>query len=239
MLSNGSPDRVLIIDDETAIVDVLSTYLRDEGFEVLQAFDGADGLACALRERPALVILDVNLPKLHGSEVFRRMRDAYDVPIIMLTSRSTEIDRVVGLELGADDYIAKPFSPREVVARVKTVLRRSRSRPDEAGAQQKANVQVIGTLEIDRGAHVVRRRGSGIPLTPTEFRILDALARNLGQVLTREQLIDKTSRDGDIFDRTLDRHVANLRHKIEDDPAHPTCVLTVHAVGYKMVEPAR
>ena len=237
MAGTASPDRILLIDDEQAIVDVLGTYLREEGFAVSEAFDGSAGLELALRERPALVILDINLPKLHGSELFRRLREVYDVPVIMLTARSNEIDRVVGLELGADDYIGKPFSPREVVARVKTVLRRSRQRSDETQAPRTRS-QHVGALEIDRAAHVVRRNGTGVALTPTEFRILETLARHLGQVLTREQLIEKTSRDGDIFDRTLDRHVANLRHKIEENPSHPTFVLTVHAVGYKMVEPA-
>lgn len=237
MAGSAFPERILLIDDEPAIVDVLGTYLREEGFAVSEAFDGSAGLELALRERPALVILDVNLPKLHGSELFRRLREVYDVPVIMLTARSNEIDRVVGLELGADDYIGKPFSPREVVARVKTVLRRSRQRNDET-QPPRTRSQHVGTLEIDRAAHVVRRNGAGVALTPTEFRILETLARHLGQVLTREQLIEKTSRDGDIFDRTLDRHVANLRHKIEENPSHPTLVLTVHAVGYKMVEPA-
>jgi DNA-binding response OmpR family regulator len=235
MNGSGPSDRILLLDDEPAIVEVLGTYLRDEGFVVFEAFDGLSGLELALTERPTLVILDLNLPKLHGSEVFRRLREVYDVPVIVLTSRVNEVDRVVSLELGADDYIGKPFSPREVVARVKSVLRRSHRRDDQPGPLRPA-VQHVGALEIDRGAHEVRRCGVHVPLTPMEFRILETLATHLGQVLTREQLIDRTARDGDIYDRTLDRHVGNLRQKIEDEARNPTFILTVHGVGYKMMD---
>lgn len=229
------PERILLIEDEPAIVEVLAQYLRDEGFVVSEAFDGKAGLEVALAERPALIVLDLNLPKLPGTEVFRRVREVYDVPIIMLTSRVNEVDRVVGLELGADDYIGKPFSPREAVARVKSVLRRSRRRgPDVRSARPPS--QRVGSLEIDRAAHEVRLRGAFVALTPMEFRILDTLASHLGQALTREQLIDRTVTDGDVYDRTLDRHIGNLRQKIEDDSSKPKYVVTVFGVGYKMMD---
>jgi len=234
MQAADKPARILLVDDEPQIRDVLAQYLKGEGFEVSEAGDGAAALELARRERPDLVILDLNLPRVSGIEVFRSLRNEGGTPVIMLTARVDEVDRVVGLELGADDYVGKPFSPREVVARVKTVLRRSRSAP-ERGAPS-VSVQRIGELEIDREGHEARLAGRHVNLTPTEFRILDVLARNAGRAFTRDQLLDKISGEAsDVFDRTLDRHVANLRHKIESDPAHPRYVLTVFGVGYKMV----
>jgi two-component system alkaline phosphatase synthesis response regulator PhoP len=240
----------LVVDDEPAIVEVVGRYLRDDGFEVLEAGDGQAAVRLALDERPDLIVLDLNLPGLHGSEVLRAVRAAYDVPIIMLTSRVDEVDRVVGLEIGADDYIGKPFSPREVVARVKSVLRRSGTAPVAStsegvgaqGADDAAHpdggrpVLRMGSLEIDRAAHEVRLDGNVVPLTPTEYRLLDILATNAGWALSRDQLLDKVSADSDVYDRTLDRHIANLRRKIEDDPSRPKRILTVLGVGYKMPE---
>jgi len=230
-------DRVLIIDDEPAILEVLSTYLQDEGFAVITAADGAQAIELAIAQQPDLVVLDLTLPTLSGVEVFRRVRAEMDVPVIMLTSRVNEVDRVVGLELGADDYIGKPFSPREVVARIKTVLRRYRH---AAAGNARADVQVqrVGDLAIDRAGHDVRIGGKGIALTPMEFRILDVLAHNIGQTFSRAQLLDKIAPDStDVFDRTLDRHIANLRHKIESDSSEPRYIVTVFGVGYKMVNP--
>ena len=229
------PDRILLIEDERALCDVLATYLRDEGFAVSEAHDGISGLERALGERPDLLVLDLNLPGLHGTELFRRVRAVYDVPVIMLTSRVNEVDRVVGLEMGADDYIGKPFSPREVVARVKTILRRSR-RTSYGSPLAAATLQRIGAIEIDRFAHEVRVYGKAVTLTPTEFKILDALVRHLGQVLSREQLLDFVGSDAEMYDRTLDRHVGNLRHKIEENPAQPAHLMTVRGVGYKMID---
>ena len=233
MTTHDRADRVLVVDDEPAIVDVLVHYLRDEGFEVLQAGDGLTAVEKALGEHPDILILDLNLPKLSGVEAFRRIRAQVDIPTIMLTSRVNEVDRVVGLELGADDYIGKPFSPREVVARVKSILRRYRAGARQAGTR---DVQRVGDLEIDRKGHEVRRGGGLINLTPTEFRILDVLASNAGRTFSRDQLLDKISADGDVYDRTLDRHIANLRHKIESDPSRPRYIVTVFGVGYKLVE---
>jgi DNA-binding response OmpR family regulator len=225
---------VLLVDDEPAIVDVLERYLLDEAFTVVRASNGPAALDMFERHRPDLVLLDVNLPGLSGTEVLRRMRALYDVPVIMLTGRVDEVDRVVGLELGADDYVGKPFSPREVVARVKTVLRRTERRAPAPAATERR----VGELTIDTMAHEVRVEGKTVTLTPTQFKILDVLSTHIGQTLTRDQLLARISADGDVFDRTLDRHIANLRARIEPDPASPRYVVTVFGVGYKMVDPS-
>ena len=236
--SDGSEESVvLIVDDEERLVEILQAYLQDEGFRVLSAFNGRDAIAIARDARPDIVLLDLNLPLVSGAEAFRAIRSTANVPIIMITSRVDEVDRIVGLELGADDYVPKPFSPREVVARVKAVLRRARPRVDESTAR--ADVIRIGSLEIDLGAHEVFRRGRAVDLTPTEFRILSTLGTHLGRALTRDQILERVSADGDAYDRTLDRHVANLRQKIEDEPARPQLVVTVVGVGYKMIDPTR
>ncbi len=234
MQLTASADRILLLEDEPSLVEVLGTYLRDDGFSVSEDFVGFSGLERAIAESSTLVILDLNLPRLLGCDVLRRLRRASDVPVIVLTSWTSEADRIRSLDLGADDYIGKPFSPREVVARVRSVLNRTRRDATEPHAIRRG-IQHVGPLEIDREAHEVRRRGVAIPLTPTEYRILETLASHLGQALTREQLIERTARDGDIYDRTLDRHVGNLRQKIEDDPANPRSILTVQTIGYKMV----
>jgi DNA-binding response OmpR family regulator len=228
------------VDDEPALAEVLEAYLRDEGFAVLRAGDGRSAVEIALTERPDLVLLDLNLPRLSGLEAFREIRAQIDVPIIMLTARSGEVDRVVGLELGADDYVTKPYSPREVVARVKTVLRRrvGLQANAEAPARKEAHeVRSVADLTVDRTAHEVRRGGEAIKLTPTEYRLLGIFLDHPGQVFTRDHLIELISGDGsEVFDRTLDRHVANLRAKIEVDSQHPRYVVTVYGVGYKLVE---
>jgi two-component system alkaline phosphatase synthesis response regulator PhoP len=227
-----APSSVLIVDDEPAIVEILSRYLRDEGFQVHIAHDGDEALRVVARERPDLVLLDLSLPTMSGVEVFRAIRADSDMPVIMVTSRVNEIDRVVGLELGADDYIGKPFSPREVVARVKTVLRRTNGR-----RATQAGVQRFGDIEFDRVGHEVRRAGRPVNVTPTEFRILRTLIDHAGRTFTRAQLLDAVTDDQlDIYDRTLDRHIANVRQKLEADPTHPKHIVTVFGVGYKFVE---
>jgi len=241
--------RILIVDDEPKIVEVLERYLTDEGFVVDKAHDGISAVESFRAGRPDLVILDLKLPGISGLDAFHEMRAHGDTPIIMLTSRSDEVDRVIGLELGADDYITKPFSPREVVARVKTVLRRlahanaqsgngpvaSSARP--ADAARSTGRIVVGALEIDPQDHEVRIEGHEVGLTPTEFRILEVLAQHPGRTFTRAQLLDHAkAEDLDVFDRTLDRHIANLRHKIEPEPGHPRYILTVFGVGYKMAK---
>jgi DNA-binding response OmpR family regulator len=223
---------VLLVDDEPALVEVLERYLHDDGFTVVRAVDGPTAVEAFEERRPDLVILDINLPGFPGTEVLRQIRAIRDVPIIMLSGRGDEIDRVVGLELGADDYVAKPFSPREVVARVKTVLRRA-ERPNSQAARSERR---IGAIAIDTSAHEVRVDGKLVTVTPTQFKILDVLSRHVGQTLTRDQLLERVSADGDVYDRTLDRHIANLRARVEPDPANPRHIVTVFGVGYKMVD---
>jgi DNA-binding response OmpR family regulator len=223
---------ILLVDDEPALIDVLEHYLRDDGFAVVRACDGPTALEAFARHVPDLFVLDINLPGYPGTEVLRQMRAIRDVPIIMLTARLAEVDRVVGLELGADDYVGKPFSPREVVARVKTVLRRG-ARADATAPNRRTRV---GAIAIDPSAHEVSVDGRPVTLTPTQFKILDVLAEHLGQTLTRNQLLHCVNADGDVFDRTLDRHIANLRARVEADPANPRYILTVFGVGYKMVD---
>lgn len=230
---------ILVVDDESDLLDVLEAYLQDEGFAVLRAADGRAAVDVALRERPDLVLLDLNLPVLSGLEAFREIRAHLDVPVIMLTARSAEIDRVVGLELGADDYVSKPYSPREVVARVKTVLRRFSGATEGTPAQRRTahDVRHIGDLAIDLTGHEVLHAGKPVKLTPTEYRLLCIFADHPGQVFTRDHLIELIATDGgEVFDRTLDRHIANLRSKIEADPQRPHYVLTVYGVGYKLAE---
>ncbi|MBV8172238.1 MAG: response regulator transcription factor [Candidatus Eremiobacteraeota bacterium] len=227
---------ILLVDDEPQIVEVLERYLSDEGFQIHKAYDGASAVTIAAAQRPSLVLLDLKLPGMSGFEAFREIRTASTVPIIMLTSRGEEVDRIVGLELGADDYITKPFSPREVVARIKAVLRRAHASPATVAAAPSSVIH-NGDIEIDPQDHEVRVRGAVVALTPTEFRILELLAANPGRTFTRAQLLDKIKGDElEIYDRTLDRHVANLRHKIEADASSPRYVLTVFGVGYKMAK---
>jgi DNA-binding response OmpR family regulator len=230
---------VLVVDDEPALVDVLEAYLRDEGFTVLRAADGRAAIDITLAQRPDLVLLDLNLPAVSGLEAFREIRAHSRIPVIMLTARGTEIDRVVGLELGADDYVSKPYSPREVVARVKTVLRRHLASAGPAATQQRAarDIRRVGDLTIDLTGHEIVRDGTPIKVTPTEFRLMCIFADHPGQVFTRDHLIELISNDGgEVFDRTLDRHIANLRSKIEPDPQHPRYVLTVYGAGYKLAD---
>jgi DNA-binding response OmpR family regulator len=222
---------ILIVDDEPQIVKVLRGYLEKAGFRVVFAADGRQALAQHLRERPDLVLLDLNLPGMDGIEVARHLRATSNIPIIMVTARVEETDRLVGLELGADDYVTKPFSPREVVARVRTVLRRS--------GLQSAPPDVIraADIEIDFARHQVMRRGAALDLTPTEFAILATLARQPGRAFSRLQLL--TATQGETFEgyeRTVDAHIKNLRAKLEQNPKQPAYILTVFGVGYKFAE---
>ena len=227
--------RALVVDDEETIVEILSRYLSDEGFAVTGLSDGGQAVKAALAEPYDVILLDLNLPTMSGVEVFKAIRKSSDVPILMVTSRHDTIDRVVGLELGADDYVAKPFNPREIVARVKNIINRVERKPSLTRIAH--DVQRVGELEIDRTGHEVRVMGTPVKLTPMEFRILDVLLRNAGAALTRTQLLDNVNSDAtEIFDRTLDKHIANLRHKIGDDPNRPRYILTVHGIGYKFAQ---
>lgn len=225
--------RVLVVDDEAQIVRVLRGYLERAGFTVLTAYDGAEALRLARQERPDLIILDLMLPGMDGIDVCRALRKESDVPIIMLTARVEETDRIIGLELGADDYVTKPFSPREVVARVRAVLRRTRPSADQAGQA----VLVVGALRLDEAKRTLTVDGRPVDLTPSEFDILKVMMREPGRVFRREQLLEATqgiAYEG--YERTIDTHIKNLRRKIEANPRQPEYLLTVHGVGYKMRE---
>lgn len=219
---------ILVVDDEPKIVRIARDYLERSGFRVVPAYEGRGALAAARREKPDLVVLDLNLPEMDGLDVCRALRRESNVPIIMLTARADEADRLIGLELGADDYIVKPFSPREMVARVRAVLRRTQ------GELQASPVLRAGDLEIDVEGHRVARNGEPIPLTRVEFNLLVALAQHAGQTISRTQLLERlhgTAEGG--YDRSIDAHIKNLRRKIGDDPAQPRYIHTVYGVGYR------
>jgi two-component system alkaline phosphatase synthesis response regulator PhoP len=222
---------VLVIDDERQIATIARDYLSRAGFAVTVASDGASGLAAARENHPDLVVLDLGLPRMDGLEVARVLRRESDVPIIMLTARVDESDRLRGFEVGADDYIPKPFSPRELVARVSTVLRRARY---DSG--RTARFEVAG-VSIDAGRLRVERDGDPIDLTATEFQLLAHLARHPGRVYTRAQLLDAVrGTEVESFDRAIDAHVKNIRRKLEPDPHHPRYLLTVYGLGYKFAD---
>ncbi len=226
--------RVLVVDDEPQIVEVLQAYLDREGLTVETAADVAGAMRHIQQFRPELLILDITLPDGSGLDVLRAATNSEArIPTIMLTARADEADRIVGLELGADDYVTKPFSPREVVARVRALFRRLEERVSTP-AQRAAKKTKVADLEIDHEFHEVHIGGRPANLTATEFRILALLAENPGEVFTRAHLLDRLEDGGEIYERTLDRHINNLRKKIEPDPHNPEYVLTVYGVGYKM-----
>jgi two-component system alkaline phosphatase synthesis response regulator PhoP len=222
---------ILVIDDEPKIAKLARDYLERGGFRVVTAADGRTALAAARHERPDLIVLDLNLPELDGLDVCRALRRESDVPIIMLTARVDEADRLIGLELGADDYITKPFSPRELVARVRAVLRRV-----QGGVHQPGLIRT-GDLEIDLKGYRASRAGEPLNLTRIEFSLLATLAQHPGQTFSRAQLLDRlhgVAYDG--FDRSIDAHIKNLRRKLEPNPAEPSYVLTVYGIGYKFTD---
>jgi two-component system, OmpR family, alkaline phosphatase synthesis response regulator PhoP len=221
-------ETIVIIEDEPKIAKLARDYLEQGGFRVLTAADGTTGLATARHEHPALIVLDLMLPGMDGLDVCRALRRESDVPIIMLTARSEEADRLIGLELGADDYITKPFSPRELVARVRALLRRVKGTVYQPGMIR------AGDLIIDSDSHKVTRGNENIHLTRFEFNLLQILAQHPGQIYSRAQLLERlhgVAYDG--YDRSVDAHIKNLRRKIEDNPAEPRYILTIYGVGYK------
>jgi DNA-binding response OmpR family regulator len=223
---------VLIVDDEPAIVRLVRDYLERAGFEVTTASNGEDALQLFARTHPDLVILDLTLPHLDGLDVARAMRRAGDVPIIMLTARTEEADRVAGLELGADDYVTKPFSAREIVARVRAVLRRA-----QAAAMQDDIVRVGDSVVLDGPRMQVQVDGRDVLLTATEFQLLLHMARQPGRVFTRAQLLDAVHGVAvESYERAIDAHVKNIRRKIESDPRSPRHLQTVFGVGYRLVD---
>ncbi len=220
--------RILIVDDERKIVQGLVAYFRQVGFETLVAYDGRSALELARREQPDLILLDLMLPEIDGLDVCRQIRRDSAVPIVMLTARVEETDTLIGLELGADDYITKPFSPREVVARARAVLRRT------SGTLSAPTSMRSGPVLVDLDRRQVTVNDQLVELTPTEFALLTALMRNAGRPLTRAQLLDAAQGDAyEGYERTIDAHIKNLRRKIEADPANPDAILTVFGVGYK------
>jgi DNA-binding response OmpR family regulator len=222
--------RILVVDDEAKIVQLVRDYLERAGFAVSTARDGNEALMRAHSERPDLIVLDLGLPELDGMEVTRRLRRDSGVPIIMLTARHEETDKVVGLELGADDYVTKPFSPRELEARVRAVLRRQSRDSD-------AEVLRAGDLQLDLPRLRTEVGGRAVELTATEFQLLAALARQPGRVFTRAQLLDAIHGVAfESYERAIDAHVKNIRRKIEPDPRTPRYLLTVYGVGYRLAD---
>ncbi|MDQ6687729.1 MAG: response regulator transcription factor [Actinomycetota bacterium] len=221
--------RVLVIEDEESFSETLQYMLSREGFEVAIATTGPAGLADFERNGADLVLLDLMLPGLPGTEVCRRLRAGSDVPVIMLTARDSEVDKVVGLELGADDYVTKPFSGRELVARIRAVLRRRTT-----SVEQPVTALEAGPVRIDTDRHVVTVSGSAIPLPLKEFELLELLVRNAGRVLTRDQIIDRVWGSDYVGDtKTLNAHVKRLRSKVERDPSDPRHLVTIRGLGYK------
>ncbi len=223
--------RILVVEDDMEIARTLRDYLEVAGFDVTAVGDGTAALASARGDKPDLIVLDLGLPGLDGLDVARELRRTSIVPIVMLTARGEEADRIVGLELGADDYLVKPFSPKELVARVRAVLRRAN------GAVARAEVLRAADIEVDVPKMRARVHGQPVDLTPTEFELLATLVREPGRVFTRGQLLDALRGVTlDTYERAIDAHVKNLRKKIEPEPCRPRYVLTVHGVGYRFAD---
>ncbi|MFC1962556.1 response regulator [Chloroflexota bacterium] len=223
--------KILVVDDEKKIVEILKAYLERDGYQVIASYDGQSALELARRDSPDLIILDLMLPEVSGWDVCRELRKKSDVPIIMLTARDDTTDRIIGLELGADDYVTKPFDPKEIISRVRAVLRRG-----EGKVVSKATLNV-GDIMIDMEKRLVRCGDRKIDLTPIEFELLRVIAEYPGMVYSRMQLLDKVQGDAyEGYERTIDSHIKNLRKKLEPDPEHPKYIITVYGVGYKLGE---
>jgi len=223
--------KILVVDDEKRIVDILIAYLERDGYQVTAAYDGKAALELARSNSPDLIILDLMLPEISGWDVCRELRKESDVPVIMLTARDDTTDKIIGLEIGADDYVTKPFDPKEIVSRVRAVLRRSK------GKVVSKSTLNVGDIIIDTDKRLVRRGDLEIDLTPIEFELLRVMARNPGRVYSRMQLLDKVQGDAyEGYERTIDSHIKNLRKKLELDPEHPSYIITVYGVGYKLEE---
>lgn len=230
--------KILVVDDEQPIADILQFNLQKEGFEVHCVHDGNSAIEKVEEIKPDMILLDIMLPQKDGIEVCREVRKKYDMPIIMLTAKDSEIDKVLGLELGADDYVTKPFSTRELIARVKANLRRHQQIADRADEEEETNEIEVGSLTIHPDAYIVSKRGETIELTHREFELLHYLSKHIGQVMTREHLLQTVwgyDYYGDV--RTVDVTVRRLREKIEDNPSHPTWIVTRRGVGYYLRNP--
>ncbi|MGG7621798.1 response regulator YycF [Robertmurraya sp. GLU-23] len=229
--------RILVVDDEKPIADILQFNLKKEGYDVYCAYDGNEALKMVEEIMPDLILLDIMLPQRDGMEVCREVRKKYEMPIIMLTAKDSEIDKVLGLELGADDYVTKPFSTRELIARVKANLRRHQTNISQQEEDETNEIE-LGSLTIHPDAYIVSKRGEMIELTHREFELLHYLAQHIGQVMTREHLLQTVwgyDYFGDV--RTVDVTVRRLREKIEDNPSHPTWIVTRRGVGYYLRNP--
>jgi len=222
--------RVLVVDDDAKTVELVKLYLKRDGYRVITAYDGVEALRLAREGHPDLIVLDLMLPGIDGLEICRTLRTESDVPVIMLTAKTTDQEKLVGLDLGADDYMTKPFSPRELAARVRAVLRRL---PGERGPAEIKH----GELTVNFLKHEAFLKGKPLNLTTVEFKLLAALIKEPGRVFSRAQLIENAlGHDFEGFDRTIDVHVLNLRRKLEPDPGHPRYIKTVYGAGYKLAE---
>jgi DNA-binding response OmpR family regulator len=233
--------RLLVIDDDIELCELLSDYLKPEGFEITSIHDGKQGLQKVLSGAGEydLIVLDVMLPGMNGFEVLQRIRSQLDTPVLMLTARDEEVDRIVGLEMGADDYLPKPFNPRELVARARAILRRTKDRPDKGITPFTPEKIVLGDIELDMGARAVRREGKRLELTSVEFNILEILLRAAGHVVTREQLAESVlGRPLTAYDRSVDVHLSSLRKKLGHRYGETERIKTIRGVGYIYANPS-
>ena len=230
-------DQILIVDDDTELCGLVQEYLTAEGFTLEAVFNGEAGLQKALTNDFALVVLDVMLPGINGFEVLRRIRSVSKVPVLLLTARGEDVDRIVGLEIGADDYLPKPFNPRELVARIRAILRRAK--PGK-GADEAPEVLSVGDVELDPATRTVTRAGQSVELTSVEFNLLEVLLREAGRVVTRERLVNAVlSRKFMPFDRSIDMHVSKVRRKLGDSDENGDHIKTIRGVGYMFARPSK
>jgi two-component system response regulator CpxR len=230
-------DRILVVDDDVELCSLVGEYLEPEGFGVESVFDGERGLERALSGEHPLVVLDVMLPGMNGLEVLRRIRSTSRVPVLLLTARGEDVDRIVGLEVGADDYLPKPFNPRELVARIRAILRRTQT-SERSGDARVPEVLRVGDIELDPATRTVRQQGKAVELTSVEFNLLQVLLREAGRVVTRERLVDAVlGRKFSPFDRSIDMHVSKVRKKLGDSEGGPDHIKTVRGVGYIFAHP--
>ena len=230
-------DHILVIDDDIELCGLVGEYLGPEGFQVESSQDGIAGLQRALSGDHRMVVLDVMLPGMNGFEVLRRIRDKSHVPVLLLTARGEDVDRIVGLEIGADDYLPKPFNPRELVARIRAVLRRTAAE-DKPGQTSMPDLVRVGDVELDPATRMVRQNGKPVELTSVEFNLLEVLLREAGRVVTRERLVDSVlSRKFSPFDRSIDMHVSKLRKKLGDSDGGPEHIKTIRGAGYIFARP--
>jgi DNA-binding response OmpR family regulator len=223
-------ETILLVDDDAALLEVVTIMLSQEGYRVVTATDGDEALEAMTRESPDLVILDIMMPRMSGFEVCRKIRAESEIPIVMLTAKSQSVDKVVGLELGADDYITKPFDTKELLARIRAILRRL----ERQGEQKKNGTLTLGPISVDSGSYTATKNGKQLDLTPTEFKILSLLMRRPGQVFSREQISEAVSGHAQyLASRSIDVHILRLRGKVEDDPSSPVLIQTVPGVGYR------